>query len=469
MFKGFVSAFNLALFLVFLLSIYCANFVPLAWASEVVMEVRDVLFAFGWSANTGDQWLVNGEIIILNSKALVLPPSAPIEGDAGPVQTNLYAVYLNNIQFSHGWSSNVSDRYRPSTSMIVGVGQAFNTKGLVEPPYAPIYEDAGPAQTNPSLIYLNNIGFHNGWSQTITDRYRPSDSMVVGSQSAFNSKAFIAPPTTPISEDAGPSQLNPSYIYFNNIGFSYTWSPHLGDRYRPSTSMIVGSLSSFNSRAFIEPSIPSDAGPHQQNLAIIYLNNIGFHFAWSPNSEDRYSASTTMDVGPLTPLNPQALKVPPSWAIGIDTTPPLIDIPIREPSGDVMPDQPVKVLVAVTDTESGVKNVTLAYTVNNGTSWFDIPMVYNETTSKYEATIPGQPINTLVRFKITAYDNYENNATRDGTEPYFTYEVIPEFPSLSIFAFFVYASLIALIFFTRKIQTKRNKIQIQRIAPVNTS
>jgi hypothetical protein len=271
MFKGFATAFNLALFLVFLLSIYCANLVPLAWASEVVMEVRDVLFAFGWSANAGDQWLVNGEIIILNSKALVLPPSAPIEGDAGPVQTNLYVVYLNNIQFSHGWSSNVSDRYSPSTSMI------------------------------------------------------------------------------------------------------------------------VGSLSSFNSKAFIEPSIPSDAGPHQQNLALIYLNNIGFHFAWSPNPEDRYSASTTMNVGPLTPLNPQALKVPPSWAIGIDTTPPLIDVPTREPSGDVMPDQPVKVLVAVTDTESGVKNVTLAYTVNNGTSWFDIPMVYNETTSKYEATIPGQP------------------------------------------------------------------------------
>jgi hypothetical protein len=434
---------------------YLMATMSIAYATENIMELQDALFAFGWSANAGDQWLVNGEIIILNSKALVLPPSAPIEGDAGLAQTNPYAIYLNNIQFTHGWSSNVSDRYRPSPSMIVGAGQAFNTRGLVEPSHTPIYEDAGPAQTNPSQIYLNNIGFHIGWSQTITDRYRPSDSMIVGSQSAFNSKAFIVPPTTPISEDAGPSQLNPSFIYFNNIGFSYTWSPHLGDKYRPSTSMIVGSLSSFNSKAFIEPSIPSEAEPIQQNLALIYLNNIGFHFAWSPNPDDRYSPSTTMDVGPLTPLNPQALKVPPSWAIGIDTTPPLIDVPTREPSGDVMPDQPVKVLVAVTDTESSVKNVTLSYTVNNGTSWFDIPMVYNETTSKYEATIPGQPINTLVRFKITAYDNYENNATRDGTEPYFTYKVIPEFPSPTLLIFLSCASLTALIFYKNKTPTKK--------------
>jgi len=199
--------------------------------------------------------------------------------------------------------------------MIVGVESVFNNRGLLEPPHTPIYEDSGPKQTNPALIYLNNMGFHNAWSKSVTDRYRPSDSIIVGSQSIFNSKGLVAPPETPINGDAGPLQVNIADIYFNNIGFHYAWSPYFEDKYRPSTSMAVGSPSGFNSKAFIEPSIPTDAGPLQQNFALIYLNNIGFHFGWSPNSEDRYSPSTSMDVGPSTSLNPQALKPPPDYVI----------------------------------------------------------------------------------------------------------------------------------------------------------
>jgi hypothetical protein len=83
--------------------------------------------------------------------------------------------------------------------------------------------------------------------------------------------------------------------------------------------------------------------------------------------------------------------------------------------------------------------------VDNGTTWENRTMNYNESTSLYEAAIPGQEAGTFVRFKIVAYDWAGNNATRDGTELYCTYQVIPEFPpSLILPLFIILATLIIL-------------------------
>ena len=74
----------------------------------------------------------------------------------------------------------------------------------------------------------------------------------------------------------------------------------------------------------------------------------------------------------------------------------------------------------------------------------------NHTTSNlYEATIPPQQAGTTVRFKIVAYDHAENTATLDGTEPYCTYQVIPEFPMVMILPLFIILTLLA-VMFTRK-------------------
>jgi len=119
-----------------------------------------------------------------------------------------------------------------------------------------------------------------------------------------------------------------------------------------------------------------------------------------------------------------------------DSSSPTIGIPSRTPEDDVLPEQPVNVSVNVTDSESGVKNVTLAYTINNGTSWENLTMNptinYNVSSSLYEATIPGQQAETWVKFRIATYDYAGNNATRDGTEPHCVYQVIPEFSSALI-------------------------------------
>ncbi|HVP41182.1 MAG TPA: hypothetical protein VMS95_04450 [Candidatus Krumholzibacteriaceae bacterium] len=115
-----------------------------------------------------------------------------------------------------------------------------------------------------------------------------------------------------------------------------------------------------------------------------------------------------------------------------DITAPTISLPSRIPENEVQPFQQVNVFVNVTDTESEVKNATLYYNLNNGTTWTMVQMSYNSTSKLYNATIPGQLSRTYVRFKIAAYDNVGNNAIRDGTEPYFTYITVPEFPSALI-------------------------------------
>jgi parallel beta-helix repeat protein len=145
--------------------------------------------------------------------------------------------------------------------------------------------------------------------------------------------------------------------------------------------------------------------------------------------------------------------------IKLDKTAPTIDIPSREPIDDVQPDQPVKISVNVTDITSQVKNVTLYYSLNNGTTWEQpIPMTLNYSTSLHEATIPGQEAGTWVKYKITAYDYAGNNATIDGTQPYCVYQVIPEFPSTTLLTLFMITTLFATILLRRKRHSKSQQL-----------
>jgi len=145
-----------------------------------------------------------------------------------------------------------------------------------------------------------------------------------------------------------------------------------------------------------------------------------------------------------------------------DNIPPSIGTPSQEPSADnVMADEEVKVSVNVTDVDSDVHEVILAYTLNNGTSWDDVTMSYNSTTSLYEGTIPGQSLDTTVKYKITAYDNANNSATEDNAGEYYPYLVIPEFSTwLSLFVT-IFLITIATILVKRKLKPHRLSIAKQ--------
>jgi len=134
-----------------------------------------------------------------------------------------------------------------------------------------------------------------------------------------------------------------------------------------------------------------------------------------------------------------------------DNIPPSIGIPSQEPSADnVMADEEVKVSVNVTDVDSDVHEVILSYTLNNGTSWDNVTMSYNSTTSLYEGIIPGQSLDITVKYKITAYDNANNSAVQDNAGEYYPYLVIPEFSTwLSLFVT-IFLITIATILVKRK-------------------
>ncbi len=134
-----------------------------------------------------------------------------------------------------------------------------------------------------------------------------------------------------------------------------------------------------------------------------------------------------------------------------EAPPPEIGIPFQEPPrNNVLADEEVKVSVNVTDAESGVKNVTLFYAINNRTTWENRTMNYNPSTSLYEATIAGQPFGTWVKFKIVAYNNAGKYAIKDGTDAYYTYQVIPEFPSIQILLILFMLTTILVIVYRRR-------------------
>jgi parallel beta-helix repeat protein len=143
------------------------------------------------------------------------------------------------------------------------------------------------------------------------------------------------------------------------------------------------------------------------------------------------------------------------WSPPEDKTAPTIETPLCIPSGDVPLNQEVTVTVNVTDTESEVKNVTLSYKLGNATSWTNLLMNYNETSHLYEIIIPGQPNQTLVYYKIIAFDNAENMATKDNAGEYYVYNVVPEhFALIALLLFMIVLSLIIVYAKRKSVGTK---------------
>jgi hypothetical protein len=158
--------------------------------------------------------------------------------------------------------------------------------------------------------------------------------------------------------------------------------------------------------------------------------------------------------------DPPLPNIYPMYLIGLgetaeDKDPPIIGTPFRTPTGEVLTNQKVKVAVNVTDTKSGVKNATLSYTTDNGTSWIDIPMNYNTTTGLYEAFIPEQPFGTLVKYEITAFDKANNKSVENNSGQYFVYTVISEFTTIMFLLILIFSSMTILI--TKKKIPKNKK------------
>jgi hypothetical protein len=145
-----------------------------------------------------------------------------------------------------------------------------------------------------------------------------------------------------------------------------------------------------------------------------------------------------------------------------DGIPPKMSDPWQDPpANNVQPFQTVTVWVNVTDVGTGIKNVTLWYSLDNGTSWTIINMtalpIPSDTWITYEATIDGYENCTWVTYKIIAYDNAGNNATKDNNGYGYKYHVIPEFPSTTILTIFMLTTtVLAVLTRSRRLKHRFN-------------
>lgn len=137
-------------------------------------------------------------------------------------------------------------------------------------------------------------------------------------------------------------------------------------------------------------------------------------------------------------------------AFFIDNIPPAVSAPVQSPPENVLAYQNVTVTVNVTDFGSGVSNVALSYTIDNGTSWKILNMT--ETFQNvYQTTIPGYEDHTFVMYKIIASDNSGNQALNNNNGYYYVYNVIPEFqnPALTLLTLMTLTS--AIVAYKRKL------------------
>lgn len=138
--------------------------------------------------------------------------------------------------------------------------------------------------------------------------------------------------------------------------------------------------------------------------------------------------------------------------IKLDKTNPIAGNLVISPESEIQEDQTVQVLVAVSDSDSGIEDVTLSYSTDNQSTWNDVSMVLNSTSDLWQATIPGQQLWTQVNYKVTAHDVAGNSAsTQTQTN---SYEVIPEFSSWIVLPIFVLATITIIVSRKRLNKTK---------------
>jgi len=186
-------------------------------------------------------------------------------------------------------------------------------------------------------------------------------------------------------------------------------------------------------------------------VSVTAIPNNGFSFdCWLLDGEKRTENPITITMDSNHTLE----------AYFVDDIPPELSNPWQNPPPEnVQPFQNVTVWVNVTDYGSGIKNVTLWYSLDNGTTW-ETPInmtalpIPSDTTITYEATIPGYENCTWITYKIVAYDKAGNNATRDNNGYFYKYHVIQEFPTTIMLTLLMLTTLIATILLKKRRKTK---------------
>lgn len=133
----------------------------------------------------------------------------------------------------------------------------------------------------------------------------------------------------------------------------------------------------------------------------------------------------------------------------IDVTPPqIIDISQQPLESNVQPEDEVMVNVTAADELSGIRQMTLNYTTNNGT--WSIVNLTDLGGDVWSGVIPAFPSGTNVTYVIIGEDNVGNLVTTEDLGYELKYPVIPELSSPILLPLFTTATLLAALFYTRR-------------------
>jgi len=179
---------------------------------------------------------------------------------------------------------------------------------------------------------------------------------------------------------------------------------------------------------------------------------------WNPATGDfAFSNNTAITEGSISIMvsftDLAGLTGTDSVTFTLDFTLPTITGVTQYPlAANVQPANAVIVNATVTDALSGVKNVTLWYSTDNGTTWHSVNMTL--VGNIYTATIPAQPYCTNVSYKIEAYDKANNKRTENKSGEYYLYHVIPEYNAAIMMILTLLLFSIA-AFLGKTVQTKK--------------
>lgn len=325
------------------------------------------------------------------------------------------------------------------------------------------YNDYGIQLLSSSYITIRNCTINHNSADGVTLDYSSSNNEITGNTITDNNLGIRA---------AHESQDNVIYrnnITYNNIGvriYSYCNDNIVKEnavskgligvwlqRYAPSN--IIGNMIAENNRGLLLET--SDNVIYHNNFVSNTVQAVtpDFNSTWDGsyvnggNYWSDYNGVDTDNDGigdtryKIDDYNVDRYPLMSLWTEE-NGIPPAIGFPTCFPSDGIQPYQEASVCVAVSDVGSGINNVTLLYTIDNGTSWIGLGMTYNSTAGAFFGLLPALAPETLVEYEIVAFDNAGNVATRNDSGRFFTYRVVPEMSLLFSVVLFLTTTTIAL-------------------------
>jgi len=232
-------------------------------------------------------------------------------------------------------------------------------------------------------------------------------------------------PTPPSVEILSPTTDNPAYTRSGSvISIIYNYTE---------LNPTKATISIFNTTQIIEESwITLSGGINIQRDDTVPINEA--------ISDGKYTLNVT-----IQNIHNLSQTVAQPDAIIVDNTPPLIqDVRQIPPAYTVQPDDQVQVNATVKDMLSGIDEVNLLWRIGHD-EWNNITMdkIIGDT---YKGVIQAFENCTTVHYKIEAIDKAGNYNADDNAGEFYTYHVIPEFPSTIVLTFlFALLSTFAII------------------------